>query len=498
MVADPELVNTFITQAKGPAWLRWAATHHGAKFFAPAAHLGEAEKKMAGWFVRQFNEDEEAAAEAVRLLVENGGRLNEYLWLNMLMKPDVRGGASREAANRMLLVLADAVPADADLARCALRLLDECDAPQDDELFLELVDRVFAPRLAPANSTRVCNWPGGAVPCRRATTPRTTGCPAAPTRSSGRAAATSPPICSASSTVTSAGSAASTTSPATPTSFERRAAVEDHEWNTVERHKHFFVDSARHLHEVLAEDQPVTAAGYLCSWEASRWAVQNRLAIHGWANRTDSSVDQKIGWLLQHDRWVSDSKLHHEAMLLISKAAPEASEGTPSARSYEQITRDTELGDVQVEFDRLGWIAQHASDSARARQALQQAQTASQAELEMSEHPDFPRTFQTGLIVTANQYLDGLGPQDLIELLSSDRPGRRAAHRRRRPGWPRQADDDQLVLRIAQCPKGGTAVAPSGVRIAGSARRATRSEPGITRRCRLLRPTRPWRKQDRP
>lgn len=424
VVADLEHVNTFTTQAKGPTWLRWAATHLKAKLFTPGARLTEAEKEMAGWFTSQFNEDDESADEAVRLIGENGGHLHEYLWLNMV-GPDPRGGASREAANRMLLGLADAVPADADLARCALGLLDECDASQDDDLFLELVDRVFAPRLRLPTPLEAAV--GHIGPFRAAANdPSDDWLSGSPNRefwarrrhlAADLLSIIDGHIRRACRIDDIAGN---------PDPFEHRAAVEEHEWNSVKGRMHFLVDAARHLHDVLAEDQPETAAGYLRSWEESRWPVQNRLAIYVWANRVDASGDEKIEWLLQHDGWASDNKLHHEAMLLMAKAAPKASEEAIEAL-IEQITGNGAGADEnRAAFNRLGWIAQHAPDSAVARQAYQLAQTES-PDSEMPDHPEFLHDFQSKFIVDTKQYLDGLEPHDLVELISSD-PAGAAAH----------------------------------------------------------------------
>lgn len=88
LIADPDWVRIFANHARGPVWLRWAATRPDAKIFAPEAELGAADKPLADWFIAHHNDDEESAAETLRLIVENGGCLHETLWLNMAMDYD--------------------------------------------------------------------------------------------------------------------------------------------------------------------------------------------------------------------------------------------------------------------------------------------------------------------------------------------------------------------------------------------------------------------------
>ena len=91
VVSESELVHTFTDHARGPAWLRWVGTRPETRLFTPSAELGPAEKDLAMWLVWHHNDDEPTAAEALRLLTENRGRLHELLWLNMIMAPNPRG-----------------------------------------------------------------------------------------------------------------------------------------------------------------------------------------------------------------------------------------------------------------------------------------------------------------------------------------------------------------------------------------------------------------------
>ena len=151
VVADPELVRIFTKHARGPNWLRWAAARLGNKLFIPAAKLEPAEKDLLFWFAWHHNDDEPTAAEALRLIVDNGVRLHETLWLNMVMAPNPRGGASSDTADGLFLVLAEAAPAQMD--HCLLGLLRHCETPRHDGLFLELVNRCFRPKVGTYNTT---------------------------------------------------------------------------------------------------------------------------------------------------------------------------------------------------------------------------------------------------------------------------------------------------------------------------------------------------------
>ena len=150
VVSDPELVRRFTDHARGPVWFRWVAEGSRTRLLTPSADLCPAEKALAQWFVRHHNDDDQTAAEVLRLIVKNGGRLHETLWLSMAMSSDPRGGASRETANRLLLVLAEvAPPGFPGFDHIVLRLLRHCETPRDDDLFLELVNSAWSPKVRP-------------------------------------------------------------------------------------------------------------------------------------------------------------------------------------------------------------------------------------------------------------------------------------------------------------------------------------------------------------
>ena len=56
-----------------------------------------------------------------------------------------RPGENPETTSQLMLILANSAPPDLD--NVLLGLLKQCDTPRDDDLFLELVDRAFRPKM---------------------------------------------------------------------------------------------------------------------------------------------------------------------------------------------------------------------------------------------------------------------------------------------------------------------------------------------------------------
>ena len=419
LVADPGLVNIFTFHARGPVWLRWAGTRPDAKFFAPKAELGEADKPLALWFIAHHNDDEESAVETLHLIVENGGSLHETLWLNMAMDYEPRGGATRETGNRLLLALADTAPPVHVRGACLLNLLNSCATPEDDSLFLELADRAFAPQLAALDpfqahfglhgpyQTAVADPAGGWL---RETVDKDYW-----SRRRHLAADLLAIIDGHLRRVCRIEEIAGNPDP-----YDIRSAIEAHDQDRGFDAKGFLVDAARDLIELLIDDDPREAAGHLASWAASAHPILNRLAIHGWAHRNDVSAEAKIEWLIGQDGWATDTRMHHEVAMLAAAAsgAAESAIGPLVA----QIASDPEDRHPQVVFNMLGWIARHAPESDTVRHAFQQAQDANPG-MVMSEHPEFTRW--TSVTAGPAPPVDGMTAEEITALVADD-PGEAA------------------------------------------------------------------------
>ena len=415
VVADPEFVRIFTKHARGPKWLRWAVARIGSKLFTPSGKLEPAEKDLLFWFAWHHNDDEQTAAEALRLIVDNGVRLHETLWLNMVMAPNPRGGASSNTASELFLVLAEAAPVQMD--HCLLGLLRHCEIPRDDDLFLELVDRCFRPKVGTHNAVNPLRGDLGPFSAR-GNDPSNDWLRDSPDRTFwlNRRHLASELLVIVDSHLRSLHRIEAIGGDPDP--FSARAAIEDHSQNLVVNAADFLVDAARDLWLVLLEDLPQVAQGYLESWAASRWTVFNRLAIHGWGLRSDVGGDDKLRWLLGQEGWVLDLGLHHETMRLIAEAVPEASEDTIEAL-VARITSEHEPRYPRIVYNKIGWIARHAPSSTAAHQALESARRTDLG-VEMSEHPDFLWWVEDIAGTSSQRYLDGMEPPDLARDLIAE------------------------------------------------------------------------------
>ena len=413
VVSDAELVRIFTEHARGPVWFRWVGARPGTNLFTPAAELEPAEKELVRWFAKHHNDDDQTAAEVLRLIVENDCGLNKTLWLNMAMAWNPRGGTSYEIGNRLVLILADTAPSGLD--RPLLGLLEKCETPRDDDLFLELVDRVFRPKIVPPNPMGVffepevlfqaaCNSPSD--DWLRESADRMFW-----SRRRHLAADLLSIVDGHLRRICRIDAIAGKPDP-----FAGHVAIEVHDQNIDVRSTDFWVDAARDLYELVAVDLPETAVGYLESWTKSRWAVLNRLAIHGWTRRSDRSGDERIGWLLQNG-WVRDETMYHETMRLIANTVAEASDTTIRALT-DQITGDPDLLDREIMYNMVGWVAQHAPSSAEAQTAFAQVQAAN-PDLAMSDSSDFRRRAEVTTRILPVRYIDGMEPQDLADNLRS-------------------------------------------------------------------------------
>ena len=423
VVSSPDLVRIFTERARGPVWLRWASTRPDSKLFAPASELGPVDHDLVAWFAWHHNDDDATAAEATRLIIENQGRLHETLWMNMVMASNPRGGASAETANPLLLALADTVVPGFELR--LLGLVGCCETPRDDDLLVELVDRMCRPKLREPDPfwravgqaglfSAECQDPSGDVfggePDREFWSRRRHLAADLLSIVDGH-------IRSVQRIHSIAGN---------PDPYDGRPAIEPHAQNTTTRRVNFLVDAARDLWEILYADLPGVAVGYLELWAAAPWVVLNRLAVHGWCQRSDVTADEKLTWLLEREGWIHDNRLHHESMRLIAETVPQASEHSIQML-IDQITSGAEHPRRLVVFNKLGWIAQHAPSSPAAQTAFAGSQAAN-PEQAMVEHPDllwWRSSIDFGPVAIG--YIEGTSPQDLADRLQSDPTGTAAS-----------------------------------------------------------------------
>lgn len=418
VVSNPDLVRVFTRHARGPVWFRWVAERVDSALFDPAKKtLGVADKALLDWFLDNFHADDETANEVVRLLVSNGRRVHPDLAANLEMRLSFQGDISSASAAKLRLVLAASAQRSVggSIRPYGAHQLHWADDLGDEE-FLELIDRHCAPAIAEPES--LLAMLDSSVLLRAASHdpfPRERSLDTVRKAWTNRRHLAEDLLSIVDGHIRRVCRIESIAGNPDPYVF--RAAIEPHEQNSNVRDTDFLVDAARDLYEVLAEDRPQLAAGYLESWAVSRWPILKRLSIHGLRARTDVSADEKIGRLLG-EGWATDSALHHEVFGLIADTAGAASQDRIEAL-IEEAEQCVEEDSTWLRFNRLGWIAKHAPDSPAAQGAFEAAQNA-HPEFEMAEHPDVRGWIE---ITSSSVEVESvIAPEDLANQLIEDAP----------------------------------------------------------------------------
>ena len=418
VVSNPDLVRVFTRHARGPVWFRWVAERVDSALFDPAKKtLGVADKALLDWFLDNFHADDETANEVVRLLIANGRRVHPDLAVNLEMRLSFQGDISSASAARLRLVLADAAQRSAGglIRPYGAHQLHWADGLGDEE-FLELIDRHCAPLIAAPESFLAMLDPS--VLLRAASHdpfPRQRSLDTVKEAWTNRRHLAADLLSIVDGHIRRVCRIESIAG--NPDPFAFRAAIEPHEQNSNVRDSDFLIDAARDLYEVLAEDRPRLAAGYLESWAGSGWPILRRLAIHGLRMRIDVSADEKIDRLLA-EGWATDSALHHEVLGLIADTVDNTSQDRIEAL-VEEAERSAEENAEWLRFNRLGWIAEHAPDSPAAQGAFEAAQKA-HPDFEMAEHPDVRGWIE--ITSSSVEVEPVMAPEDLANQLIEDAP----------------------------------------------------------------------------
>ena len=143
----------------------------------------------------------------------------------------------------------------------------------------------------------------------------------------------------------------------------QRAAIEPHEQNTYGYGRDSIdplIDAARDTLTSLLESSPDEAEHCLLAWSSSEHLLLRRLAIHGWAERSDVGADKKLNWFMNSID-IFDWPLRHEAMRLLAVALPEASQASGNAvvnhvKALRDVADDSERREWTI-FRYVGWIA---------------------------------------------------------------------------------------------------------------------------------------------
>jgi hypothetical protein len=171
-----------------------------------------------------------------------------------------------------------------------------------------------------------------------------------------------------------------------PVSFSR-SAIEPHPQDDMPEPTNILIDAARDCLNTLLDSDTDTGRAYLQEWADSDVPLLRRLAVHGWARRTDVTGSAKLAWLSGRG-WLFDHQLRHEVFGLIAAALPDTDTLVADA-----LVADAERGPAGAEhadyesYNALVWITQHAPHLQSAAHALDRVRAA-HPQFKERPHPD--------------------------------------------------------------------------------------------------------------
>ncbi|GAA1026175.1 DUF4020 domain-containing protein [Amycolatopsis albidoflavus] len=386
VVADPDRIDLFTTLARGREWLEWTARQpEFQKLFDETALPTSVTRSLAYWFAENFVVQEDLTSAAFGVLREAGGRLGptlcQVIGHVLHMAPAPRPGW----LTPWVVQLVEDTPADS--SEWLEHALTKSQWPQDETVMLLLFDRLTEPLARPhtligsPDATRFTIQLRGSVhwldeawegifqhnlPHLAASVLAITG------RHLRRAwhllAAT-----------TSASDVFDLVS-------FGRSAIEPHAQDAHRDAIDSLVDAARDSLESLIESGHPLGAAALTEWAAADAPMLNRLALHGYVQRTDIDDTEKIKWLREKN-WVYAHQLRHEVFRLIALSLRHAEQSQADglvrdilAGPEHDSSEDGRRHSAYAQFNVLTWIVRHAPDLSSAADALASIR---------EQHPDF-------------------------------------------------------------------------------------------------------------
>jgi hypothetical protein len=170
-----------------------------------------------------------------------------------------------------------------------------------------------------------------------------------------------------------------------------RSAIEPHPQDSIPDAIDVVIDAARDCLEALLDLGGPYGVALLESWAESDQPLLQRLALHGWVNRSDVEPNAKIEWLLSRG-WLWTTHLHHESFRLIATALPGATAELTQSFIEEVEVGDTTQPNLELRaygaFNLLFWIGEHLPGLDRVEQALDRIRI-SYPGFRANSHPDF-------------------------------------------------------------------------------------------------------------
>jgi hypothetical protein len=179
-----------------------------------------------------------------------------------------------------------------------------------------------------------------------------------------------------------------------------RSAIEPHEQDEIRDAMDVLIDAARDCCERMLVIDPPAAATQLDTWINADEALFRRLAVHGWRVREDKSDDEKLRWLCQHNM-LYDIDTQHEVFLLLEAVVPN---GEPDG--VQALLAETAAGPAEVDskeqspyrrYNLLAWLARVAPDVSAITEAFNREQR-EHPEFQPREYPDLNTVMTAGVV----------------------------------------------------------------------------------------------------
>jgi Domain of unknown function (DUF4020)/SIR2-like domain len=468
VIANPATVGFFVEHARGEAWLRWA-TENGefAALFRPAGTMSECGWPLAHWFAQNFVADTDKTLSHAALAVVQalgGGGVSTVLWRTLASALHLIGDAKLRAT--WLAVVISTAP---ETSEALDYLLSDLRWPDDASSFLLLFDHLTTPELVLQPTFRLPTV-GGSEPSQESPVQadiqlrgddywlrETWRKVSDPTLQAARPLL---PIIErqierAHALLEAIGQADQAWD---PLSFHR-SAIEPHPQDEHNGSADLLIDIARDVLLALLESEPDAGDALLGAWTESTVPVLRRLAVFGWAQRTDVVPDDKLKWL-HRQGILFDFTTKHEVFRLIATALPGA--GKRQRKALVRNITEAELDDAHRDylmFNHLIWVTQVDPKLRSAQRALDEIR-ALHPEFLPREHPDFDSWTTVGFVprqlpITADEFHRNLN-DDPDSAVASILEFRERDHPFDGPTW---SDALELVASVtASWPRDGTAL----------------------------------------
>ncbi|MBF6555942.1 MAG: DUF4020 domain-containing protein [Acidimicrobiales bacterium] len=386
LFADPDKVRLFADLARGEEWLAWAGGRpEFQRIFDPSAPSNAGAGALAWWFAHEFVVDESLSSTALATVRDAGGTLGFLAWsaIGQQIHATSSSSSSRpEWLRPWVVLLMENSPGRGE--QWLEYALNASQWPDDRELILLLFDHLTEPKMVFDHWTGPSGQPrfdvelsGDDYQLREAWQSLLRS--NLPEAAAVMLTLVERKLRSAHGLLVTTGSANLAWDPISG----RRSAIEPHAQDGFHNPFDVMIDAARDCLESLLVAGSALGRALLETWAESEVPLLQRLAVHGWTERTDVDSTTKIAWL-QQAGWLYDHQLHHEVFRLIELAIGSADVAVADALVADATNGPPDVADADTlayeQFKTVVWINRHAPELVSAQEALAEVR---------AEHPEF-------------------------------------------------------------------------------------------------------------